>query len=113
MCWGLEGACGWLLWVLRAHYWGVRLRVWFHFFPADCLALLVVLGGWCGGVVCQLHSGREHLVSNFFAYVFKCMPLCGVCVLVCVCSCCVRSSCEGRTVDAWAQEADEGRGSLR
>ncbi len=30
------------------------------------LLLTVVGGGGCGGVVCQLHSGREHLVSNFF-----------------------------------------------
>ena len=28
------------------------------------LLLTVVGGGGCGGVVCQLHSGREHLVSN-------------------------------------------------
>ena len=32
---------------------------------SSLLLLTVVGGGGCGGVVCQLHSGREHLVSNF------------------------------------------------
>ena len=79
--------------------------------------MLWVRDGWCGGVVCQLHSGREHLVSNFLHIYVRTRTGARegvVCVWsLCVHFLCVCSSFEGRTVDAWAQEADEGRGSLR
>ena len=60
-----------LVWggVLWAHYWGVRLHVR-SFPPLGLLALWLVVFG-CGGVVCQLHSGREHLVSNFLLQIVQ------------------------------------------
>lgn len=59
-----------LVWggVLWAHYWGVRLHV--RSFPPGA-AGFVVGGFGCGGVVCQLHSGREHLVSNFLLQIVQ------------------------------------------
>ena len=40
------------------------------FSPLGLLALWLVVFG-CGGVVCQLHSGREHLVSNFLLQIVQ------------------------------------------
>ena len=46
-----------------------RVSVW----SCSLLLLLTVVGGGgCGGVVCQLHSGREHLVSNFLLQIVQC-----------------------------------------
>jgi hypothetical protein len=66
------------------------------------------LCGVCGLVgVCELDSGCEHLVVMF----------CGLCEccpgpLLCVLGLCVLSEL-GRTVDALAPRADEGRGRPR
>ena len=79
------GRCVWVVVVgSQGTLLGCETACVVSFFPAGFSVLFVVLGGWCGGVVCQLHSGREHLVSNFFAYVFKCMPFVG-CVSWSVC----------------------------
>ena len=95
-----------------AHCWVLRGRPVFSGHP------LLSIPGWFGvGVVvcgcgCQVQSGREHL----FSLIDRVCPLVRV-VVVClmtvwpvlVCW----SSCQGRTVDAWASGADEGRGRPR
>ena len=106
--------------------WGHAVGVWgcvpfvscFCFSPG-CLLLLV--WWWCGGlwgcgwVGCELYSGREYLCSLWCVFV--------VCLASWSCCCCggvwgVVSACVvccfyGRSVDALAPGADEGRGGLR
>ena len=88
-------------------------------FSPGCLLLLV--WWWCGGlwgcgwVGCELYSGREYLCSLWCVFV--------VCLASWSCCCCggvwgVVSACVvccfyGRSVDALAPGADEGRGGLR
>ena len=79
------------------------------------LPCLWVVGCGCGWVGCELYSGREYLCSLWCVFV--------VCLAPGSCCCCggfwgVVSACVvccfyGRSVDALAPGADEGRGGLR
>ena len=83
----------------------------------SCFCFLLLCGGlWgCGWVGCELYSGREYLCSLWCVFV--------VCLASWSCCCCggvwgVVSACVvccfyGRSVDALAPGADEGRGGLR
>ena len=85
-----------------------------------------VSGGCDGVVVWELHSGREHLVSGAFGCPCKAISLMEDPVprrsrrrawfsrfVECLCLTCLWSSFQGRTVDALALGAEEGRGNLR
>lgn len=70
LLWGWK-ECGWGLLVVGTLLGCEAARV-SVLVLSSLLLLTVVGGGGCGGVVCQLHSGREHLVSNFLLQIVQC-----------------------------------------
>lgn len=69
LLWGWK-ECGWGLLVVGTLLGCEAARV-SVLVLSSLLLLTVVGGGGCGGVVCQLHSGREHLVSNFLLQIVQ------------------------------------------
>ena len=98
--------------------WGHAVGVW------GCVPFCVLLllppccgGLWgCGWVGCELYSGREYLCSLWCVFVV-CLASWSCCVVRGgvwgVVSACVVCCFYGRSVDALAPGADEGRGGLR
>ena len=119
--WGVFG--GVWAWAGVARYRGsgaARRLVWFPVpflvGPAGLFWLLVGgWGAWCGWVGCELYSGREHrraavpsglLLGGWGRASCFCLVFDSVCFVVFACF-------YGRSVDALASGADEGRGGLR